>query len=1035
MTPTTAATAAAAAATPTTAPLFRPRISSDDLRALLNSASQTHQSYRNGSLLLNKSSTSLPDCSTSCSTPPLHPRRPRLALRLKTKIIDSVKANRLTIIVGPTGSGKSTQVPPVLLELQGAVLCTQPRRLAVVAISKRVASELSVELGGNKVGFHVGNNNLSTHQTQLLFTTAGILLEELRTNGSEALSRFRVLVIDECHERSPESDLILSLVKKYLQNHPKSQLRLVLMSATFPHARYRQYFRDVPGCEDVDTITLESQMTQTSQVETLYLDDILPHLPNNHRDFGRQMRLNPDKDLQKVLSDNMLSLIKSLVIWLDRTEAQIAPFLIFAPTYRHLEQLHDTLNEVRALQISVLHSSIDMEDCLRSMEADTETTGKRRILLASAIADSSVTVPGVSCVVDMCRSLEVRWKGSHVAQTVWACKSICDQRRGRTGRTCPGRCFRLLHKGFYLSRLSQWDIPQLNLSSCLNEVLGLVCSKPDLVESDPRAVLENCLDPPDPQIVEGAIQYLEEMGAVQKSEIVLSPSSPEDRKVFPTQYGEIVAALPLNVADAKVVLAGGQLGLLHETLALRAIYNHKPAPISHKFGSPKENTEVLEVFYAKATRDQGYYLANLAAYMFWDYEWNTRRRKQANVEFWNLTSSIDASEGKDALEWESSGVWKWTPELEEEHSQWCKMHDINPTSVRSIAEIVENTMNALFLVKFEPEWLRCADPTPVWKRPRDWHGMAGECRDMLYRVYDDVSTLCNTLVALLENRLSVASSLVSQRRLKSYPGNSNLACIHFLQGTCNYEDRCRNSHHPDAKRPPCRFYSTGSCSKGKDCLYSHADDEELSDSVYCAPVGGELLIAKLPFLPYLSIEGGPVAWFQHFHPRILMLGEGNFKFTNALTQMGMPPFMSSTNTTNATAPCLPSVDATRLHIDERVVSQVGRLDTFAWNFPYTGHDEDPIIHEALMLETFHSMALLLSNSDLEYFTFAVALQANQFSRWNMVQCAWRTGWRLKGWSTFDNCEFPGYFPSRHAGESFPAEDARLYVFYLNRSDC
>lgn len=158
-----------------------------------------------------------------------------------------------------------------------------------------------------------------------------------------------------------------------------------------------------------------------------------------------------------------------------------------------------------------------------------------------------------------------------------------------------------------------------------------------------------------------------------------------------------------------------------------------------------------------------------------------------------------------------------------------------------------------------------------------------------------------------------------------------------------------------------------------------------------------------------------------------MLGEGNFKFSKALNSLGFPPYKSSTNE-RSSAHYMSRVDATRLHTDERIIQRVGRIDTFAWNFPSTGHDEDPIIHESLMLETFHSMALLLAKSPgLEFFTFAIALRADQFSRWNMMQCAGKTGWRLQGWSTFDHTAFPGYA----AGG---VEEARFYVFVLHKVD-
>ena len=192
-------------------------------------------------------------------------KSPSIPSRLQEKILESVELNRLTIIIGPTGCGKSTLIPSLLLlKTKGRICCTQPRRLAVVAIAQRVAQLQGVPVGKRQVGYHVGNQNRSLQSTQLVFTTAGILLEELRANGVEALKKFKVLVIDECHERSPESDLVLALVKQFMKAHPNAPIRLVLMSATFNHKRYKEYFQGVPGCDIIETITLETAQSFTA---------------------------------------------------------------------------------------------------------------------------------------------------------------------------------------------------------------------------------------------------------------------------------------------------------------------------------------------------------------------------------------------------------------------------------------------------------------------------------------------------------------------------------------------------------------------------------------------------------------------------------------------------------------------------------------------------------------------------------------------------------------------------------------------------
>lgn len=982
---------------------------------------------------------------------------PTIGSKLRTKIVESVQFNRLTIIVGPTGCGKSTLVPSLLLEgLDGPICCTQPRRLAVVAISKRVAQLQGATLGGERIGYHVGNQNRSLKSTKLLFTTAGILLEELRANGVEALKKFKCLIIDECHERSPESDLVLALTKEFMKAHPRAPIRLVLMSATFNHKRYRSYFQGVPGCETVDTITLETAQSFAAWhelVRTYYLDDMQELLQTTvyeqHRKYLNSMRRDPNVDLHhdyRSLSDDLLQLIRSLVTSMDLTEEDGQPFLIFCPTYRHLEQLHEILDLIngRLTRLSVLHSAVDIEDCIRNMYQDSRQHRRhqRHIFLASAIADSSITVPGVALVIDLCRSLEVQWsfhKRQHQPRTVWSSKSICNQRQGRTGRTCAGKVIRLVHQNFFISNLEPWDVPQLQISSCHNEVLAILCAESH--QPDPVKFFSTCLDPPPPEVVQDALEYLEEIGAC-------APSG-HGNTCEPSEYGKLIAALPVSVAEARIILEGARLGLLHEIVALVAIYLHKPSPIVHHFGDAALNEAYLEEFMPGANPSQAtsVALANLSAYMYWDVRWHQKHCARTIRDYEHRTTEEAACDP------ETETLWNWTEEVEEEHSLWCRENGINPTSVRSITETIESTMNILFLNRFEFDFLRCTNPTPLWKRSKDWIGLPLDGRDMFGKIYGPEKSyhLCEALKTLCESK----SALKAYPAVQKYHGlpqlpamtpikeKRPLACVHHLIGKCKYGNSCRHSHSRNARRPPCRFHQNGGCTKGANCVYAH-DDSDGEDEMYTLAIFQQLqgdpafstMGPIVPRIKSLLLPDGPYEWFKTNSSKLFMLGDGNYAFSRALSKVGMPPRYTSNLERNVVkvsgSTTFNQVDATRLHADQRVLEAVQDkgIRCFAWNFPFVGGaEENPVAQESLLLSTLQSFILLQEQTKTSI-SLAITLQGDQFSRWNVLRSIWRTNWCLTGWCEFDYEPFSGYFPSRANGDKFPCDLPSFYLLQL-----
>lgn len=181
-------------------------------------------------------------------------------MALRKKIVEKIMENRVTLIVGETGCGKSSQVPQFLLEENMApILCTQPRRFAVVAVARMVAKARNSEVGG-EVGYHIGHSKLLSERSKIVFKTAGVLLDEMREKGSKALE-YKVIILDEVHERSVESDLVLVCVKQFMLRD--YDLRVVLMSATADIARYRDYFKDLGRGERVEVLAIPNSSQKT----------------------------------------------------------------------------------------------------------------------------------------------------------------------------------------------------------------------------------------------------------------------------------------------------------------------------------------------------------------------------------------------------------------------------------------------------------------------------------------------------------------------------------------------------------------------------------------------------------------------------------------------------------------------------------------------------------------------------------------------------------------------------------------------------
>ncbi|EEC49743.1 predicted protein, partial [Phaeodactylum tricornutum CCAP 1055/1] len=487
-------------------------------------------------------------------------------------VVDAIRTNDVTIICGETGSGKSTQVPQILYEAgfttavsdaseknNFIIGVTQPRRVAAVSTAKRVGYEMGVGNGQTITNGRKGEGNLVAYQTRyevaglgpathVKFMTDGILLQEIQSDL--LLRKYSVVILDEAHERNLNTDVLIGLLSVAMPlRHQAAQeagsgivpLKLVIMSATLRVEDFvdnvKLFGSNIPAVVKVPGRTYpvtvhHSKVTEIDKYEEAafrMISKIHKKLPQG----GILVFLTGKQEIVRMVKRLRLEYIVVSLFYSLTLSSQARPSYSSLLPAEEQAKIFATVPE-----------------------------GYRLIVVATNVAETSITIPGISYVVDTgrqkCRNYNTS-TGVTSFDIMWISKAAADQRAGRAGRTGPGHCYRLYSSSMYARQMDAYALPEVLTRPLEDVVLAMKGMNVSNVGDFPFPT------PPDRKQLDAAVRLLADIGCVDLSEIEEKGGDGQA-----TRLGVAVANLPLGVRFGKMLLVAAQAGVLDHAIAMIA---------------------------------------------------------------------------------------------------------------------------------------------------------------------------------------------------------------------------------------------------------------------------------------------------------------------------------------------------------------------------------------------------------------------------------------------------------------------------------